>query len=273
MLDEVQKRLHSLSAAERRVAARVLDDPSELINCTLAELAAASGVSEPTVLRFCRSLGASGFREFKTRVTQHLAVVEHVIHADVSSSDDTDAVISKVIGRSIKELIAVRQQLDTVVARNIVNALATAKRIDFYGIGASGIVVNDAQNKFFRLGIPCNAYADSPTLLQAAAITNESYAVFLVSKTGTTKPIIKAAKIALQQGAQVCAITSPGSQLSNIVDRSLLVDVNEDTGIHTPMSSRLAQLAILDSLQVATALKLGDRGRQSLGKTKHILRR
>lgn len=273
MLNIVIGRMESLTSAERRVAECVVASPSRLINCTLAELASAAQVSEPTVVRFCRTMGTSGFRDFKTRLTQHLAVMEHVIHADVSLDDDIQQVISKVIGRSINELMNVRQRVDADVAQNMVRALAGAGRIDFYGVGASGIVVSDAQNKFFRLGIPCNAYSDSPTILQAAAITHSDYAVVLVSKTGGSQPILDAAETALGQGANVFAITSPGSLLAQKVTQSLLIDVNEDTGLHTPMSSRLAQLAILDALQVATAIELGDKGRQSLGKTKRILNR
>ncbi len=271
MLNRIAQIRSQLTSAERRVANWVIDNPNSVINRTLADIAGAVEVSEPTVVRFCRSVGASGFRDFKTRLTQHLAAAEHVVHADVAADDDAEQIITKVIGRSIQELIGVQQRLNPRVVEKVVETLVSASRIDFYGIGASGLVVMDAQNKFFRLGVPCNAYADSPTILQAASITNADYAVIVVSKTGTSQAIIDAAKTAESQGAKVIAITSPGSALADTTKLSLLVDIDEDTGLYTPMSSRLAQLAILDALQVALALKLGDRGTRSLDRTKRIL--
>lgn len=271
MLNRIANIRNQLTSAERRVAEWVIANPNRVINRTLADIAGAVEVSEPTVVRFCRSVGASGFRDFKTRLTQYLATAEHVVHADVSADDDAEQVIAKVIGRSVQELVGVQQRLNTQVVEKVVQALVSASRIDFYGIGASGFVVMDAQNKFFRLGMPCNAYADSPTILQAASITNTDYAVVVVSKTGKSQAIIDAAITANSHGAKVIAITSPGSRLAETTDLSLLVDVDEDTGLYTPMSSRLAQLAILDALQVATALALGDRGTRSLDRTKQIL--
>ncbi|MFK8032283.1 MAG: MurR/RpiR family transcriptional regulator [Gammaproteobacteria bacterium] len=271
MLTRILRIKDQLTSAERRVADWVLEHPNQIIDGTLADIASATTVSEPTVVRFCRSVGTSGFRDFKTRLTQHLAVAEHVIHADVSPHDDAQEIIAKVMGRSINELIGVRQRLNAEVVEQLVEALASVTRIDLYGIGASGFVVTDAQNKFFRLGIPCNAYSDSPTIMQAASITHSDYAVILVSKTGASQPVIDAAKTAVSQGARVFAITSPASALADVVEQSLLVDVDEDTDLYTPMSSRLAQLAILDAVQVATALRLGESGRRSLDKTKRIL--
>ncbi len=271
MLNRIKNIRQQLTSAERRVADWVIENPNSVINRTLADIASVVDVSEPTIVRFCRSIGTSGFRDFKTRLTQHLAVTEHVVHADVSAEDDAEQIIAKVIGRSVKELIGVQQRLNASAVEKVVEALISVSRIDFYGIGASGFVVADAQNKFFRLGIPCNAYNDSPTILQAASITNPEYAVVVVSKTGSSKTVIEAAQTAVALGAKVIAITSPGSALADIAPQNLLVDINEDTGLYTPMSSRLAQLAVLDTLQVAVALRMGDRGQHSLDKTKQIL--
>ncbi len=271
MLNRIRNIRDRLTAAERRVADWVVDHPNSAINRTLAEIASTVNVSEPTIVRFCRSVGTLGFRDFKTRLAQHMAVAEQFVHADVVAEDDTEQIIAKVIGRSVKELIGIQQRLNVSVFEKVVEALVSADRIDFYGIGASGFVVADAQNKFFRLGIPCNAYQDSPTILQAASITNAQYAAVVVSKTGTSETVVDAAQTAVAQGAQVIAITSPGSALALTATRSLLVDTSENTGIYTPMSSRLAQLAVLDALQVAVALKMGDRGQRSLDKTKQIL--
>jgi len=273
MLDRIENNRQSLSAAERRVADWVLDNPHRVVALPLSQIASAIDVSEPTVVRFCRSLGARGFSDFKVRVAQDLASGAATVHADVRAGDDIDDIVAKVMGGSIRELASVQRSLSAVRIGQAVDALAASRRIDFYGIGASGLVVQDAVNKFFRLGTPCAAYHDAPSLLQAAAIADDQHAVIAVSKTGDTLPVVEASLRAARNGARVVAITSPMSPLASAAHTAILLDVPEDTNVYTPMSSRLAQLAVLDVLQVAYAMRLGPRGSDKLRRAKAALHR
>lgn len=271
MLDRIEQNLQSLSKAERRVAEWVLVNPQRVVALPLAKIATAVEVSEPTIVRFCRSVGSKGFSDFKVRVAQDLASNAGLVHADVRHGDDANDIVAKVMGFSIRELSSVQRNLETRCIEQAVATLVAAKRIDFFGVGASGIVVEDAQNKFFRLGVPCVAYNDGPTLLQAAAIADATHAVIAVSKTGTSPPVVEACRQAARNGARVIAITTPRSPLAAAAGTVILLDVHEDAGVFTPMSSRLAQLAVLDVLQVAFALALGARGIDMLQRSKAAL--
>ncbi len=273
MLDRIEHNRQSLSAAERRVADWVLANPHRVVALPLAKIAAAVGVSEPTVVRFCRSVGSKGFSDFKVRVAQDLAGSNTVVHADVNPGDDANDVVAKVMGGSIRELLSVQRALDASRIEEAVATLTEARRIDFFGVGASGIVVQDALNKFFRLGTPCTAYCDAPTMLQAAAIADSTHAVIAVSKTGDSLPVVEACLRAARNGARVIAVTSPLSALAAAASTAILVDVREDTNVYTPMSSRLAQLAVLDVLQVAYAMALVTRGMEKLRRAKAALHR
>jgi RpiR family carbohydrate utilization transcriptional regulator len=271
MLARIKQNLHSLSAAERRVADWVLRNPHRVVALPLARIAAAVAVSEPTVVRFCRSVGSKGYSDFKVRVAQDLATGETLVHADVRPGDDANDILAKVMGESIRELSRVRRSLDAGRIEEAVGALERAQRIDFYGVGASGVVVADAQNKFFRLGVPCTAYSDAPTMQQAAAVADERAAVVAVSRTGASAPVVRACRRAASNGARVIAITAPLSPLVAAAHTAILLDVREDVGVYTPMSSRLAQLAVLDVMQVALALALGAYGIDMLQRSKEAL--
>jgi len=273
MLDRIEHALHSLSAAERRVADWVLSNPHRVVTLPLARIATAAAVSEPTVVRFCRSVGSKGFSDFKVRIAQDLASGAATVHADVRPGDDANDILAKVMGGSIRELSAVQRSVDAGRIEQAVAALMAAERLDFFGVGASGIVVQDAVNKFFRLGTPCAAYCDAPTLLQAAAIADERHAIIAVSKTGDSLPVVEACLRARHNGARVIAVTSPMSPLAAAADTAVLVDVREDTNVYTPMSSRLAQLAVLDVIQVAYAMQLGPCGTDKLRRAKAALHR
>lgn len=271
MLNRIAQNRHALSTAERRVADWVLANPQRVVALPLARIAAAAGVSEPTVVRFCRSVGRKGFSDLKVRVAQDLASNAGLIHADVRDGDDATDILAKVMGSSIREMSSVQRNLDPRRVEQAVAVLSAADCIDFYGIGASGIVAEDAQNKFFRLGTPCVVYRDAPTLLQAAAIADERHAVVAVSKTGDSLPVVEACLQAGRNGARVIAVTSPMSPLAAAAEIAILLDVREDTNVYTPMSSRLAQLAVLDVIQVAYALALGPRGIDMLQRSKAAL--
>ena len=272
MLTRIDLMTDKLPRAERKVAQWVLSRPHGVLNTATADAAAQAGVSEPTVVRFCRSIGCDGFRDFKVRLAQHLASHHDVVHADVARGDDAGAIVAKVIGRSIRELQGVQERLNAGDVDRAADLLAAAERIAFFGAGASGAVAIDAQNKFFRLGFATSVFVDEPSMRQAAAVVDERSVIVAVSKAGSSTALLQAVRIARGAGAPAIAVTSPASPLSARVDACLLVDVDEDTSAYTPMSSRLAQLAVLDVLQVATALRLGDAAVRRLERSKAALR-
>ena len=272
MLKRIQTALPNLSSAERRVADWLLQDPQQVLTRSLAQIARSAGVSEPTVIRFCRSLGCSGFRDFKLVMAQTLAKSDALLHTDVTAGDTTKDILFKVIGKSVQEMNSLLSRLDAVVLDEAAVALLKAERISFFGMGASGIVAEDAHNKFFRLGISCHCYRDRPTLLQAAAIAGQNDAVIAISKIGSQSAVVQATQLARENGATTIGLTSPLSPLSENCDFPILIDINEDTGYYTPMSSRLVQLAVLDVLQVTLALKLGQEAIDKQERAKAILR-
>ncbi|MEM6512225.1 MAG: SIS domain-containing protein, partial [Pseudomonadota bacterium] len=149
--------------------------------------------------------------------------------------------------------------------------VAGARQIVFAGIGGSGHVSSDACHKFFRLGIPCSALTDIPSIRQAASIATVGDVFVITSNSGRWSALRDAADGIRRSGASVIAITDPESQLAKAAEIAIPCSFHEDTGVYTPMNSRLAQLAVLDVLQVASALILGDPAAENLAKTKHAL--
>ena len=271
MLNRISKCHNSLSAAEQRVSHWVIANPHQSVSESLARVARSAGVSEPTVVRFCRSLGCQGFRDFKVRLAQNLALRRNPVHRAVEVGDDGAELVAKVIDSGIEALEQAKLNLQPDRVAAAADAMAIARRIDFIGTGASGIVAADAQNKFFRLGIPCMACSDTPTMYQFATLAAKDQVIVAISKSGKSRAVVEASQRSSELGATVVAITSPRSPLVDVAGISLLIDIGEDTGIYTPMSSRLAQLAVLDVLQVALALRLGETGRHNLRITKAAL--
>ncbi len=268
MLTRIERHLPKLTNAEKDVARWVLTHPRQAADATLAEVARACGVSEPTVIRFCRHVGLDGFREFSRRLAETLSRPVSYVHRDVGADDKIPDAVAKVLDASIQALVDAREQLATMPLETAVLKLLKSRQLVFAGLGASGIVAEDACHKFFRLGIPCSAMTSSPNILQFAAIAARDDTLLFVSALGAAGDTVAAARLAAERGACVIALTDPLSALAATANIVLGSDSREDTGLYTPMSSRLAHLAILDALHVSLALSLGEAATERLKASK-----
>ena len=271
MLDRIERELPLLSKTGRKVAAWVLAHPRIAADSTLAEVARATGVSEPSVIRFCRRVGLDGFRDLTLRLTEALSRPASYVHRDVDAGDSLPEAVGKVLDASIRTLVDTRANVGEFPIEQIVDQLGESRQIVFQGLGASGHVATDACHKFFRLGIPCSSLTDAPSMLQCAAIAGPGDVIVIVSAAGTWPDTARAAQSAAANGATVIALTAPGSGLADAATIVLPIRPTEDTSVYTPMSSRLAHLAVLDAILVSLALSLGPAASERLRISKNAI--
>jgi RpiR family carbohydrate utilization transcriptional regulator len=261
-----------LSRSEARVADIILGDPNRAVEMSIAAISEAADVSEPTVARFCKSLGFSGLKEFKLRLARSLGSGTPFVHQDVKPGDDASAVVAKMIDRASKAIASLRDDMDSALLAKAARILAEASRLEFYGQGNSGIVALDAQHKFFRLGIPTAAYSDPHVHAMSAALLGSKDVVVAISASGRTLDLIRSVEIAKNAGVTVIGITTRGSPLTRLCDVAITTDVEEDADVYSPMLSRHVHLAIIDVLSVLTALERGDAGVSSMARAKKSVR-
>ena len=257
MLQDIQQQMSRMTRAERKVATVVVAGPYKVLRKSIGLLANEAGVSEPSVIRFCRAMQCRGFQEFKLKLAQSLATGAHFDDIgptiDASGSD----LITKVIDSGIASLIKVRDSLPADDVTAAIQLLAQAERIEFYGLGGSGIVAQDAQHKFFRLGIPVVAYSDPTVQAVAASLLGPGCVIVAISQGGNTQDIIASIEVGLAAGATVIAITASESPLARLATLCLPMNSLADEDLYAPVKSRMAHLAIVDVLAVGVALKRG----------------
>lgn len=271
MLSRIERQIPALTNAEQRVAHWVLAHPRQAADATLAEVATACGASQPSVIRFCRRIGLDGFRDLTLRLTETLSRPASVIHCDVDAGDAIPDAAAKVFDASIRALTEARAMLAAMPLEAAVAAMKNARQLVFVGLGASGHVATDACHKYFRLGIPCSAFTDGPSIRQYCAIAGGGDVLLFISTQGAWRDTTSAARMAAENGATVIALTDPLSDLGGAAGIVLPSEPIEDTSVYTPMSSRLAHLAVLDALHVSLALSLGDRATAMLKASKDAI--
>lgn len=258
MLSRIKSARESLRKSERKVADVVLADPDQSIQSSIQTLASMAQVSEPTVIRFCRALDCTGYQEFKLKLARDLASRGTFVYQDVSLQDNTLSLSNKIIDSAMASLGQVRTQISHEAIDKAIDLYLASSRVEFYGSGGSGVVAEDAQFKFFRLGIPAVAFTDPHIQDASAALLDENSLVIAISSSGRNKSLLETTRIAKESGAKVIAIAATGSPLSELADVTLYIDVVEDSDIFAPLKSRLAQIVLLDILSVGVAVKGGE---------------
>lgn len=260
LIERVRQARTSLSGAEQRVADIVLSQPRSVLNDPIVDIARNAGVSQPTVVRFCRSLGYAGLSDFKLKLASGLTGTIPVSHTLVRRTDSTLELGAKVLDNTASALLRVRDQLNSDTVHGAIDLLLAAHRIDFYALGNYSIVAQDAQYKFLRFGVPTAAYTDARLQLMAAAVLRTDDVVVAISGSGKLNELLKAVDLALEAGAKVIALSPTHSPLSKRATMTIAVDHPEDVATHIPMISRILYLAVIDILAVGVAMRRsGDR--------------
>ena len=261
MLDRIKASLSSLAPAEQRVGKLVLADPRAFANLPVSELSDRAHVSKPTVVRFCRSMGYDGLSDFKLKLAGSVSEGVPFIHRSVDVDDKVSDIMVKVIDNTVAAFLKYRNDASTFAIERAAQALTDTYnkrgRIEFFGVGNSGIVAQDAQHKFFRLGVTSIAYSDGHMQVMSASTVGPGDCVVVISNSGRTRDLMDACDIARKNGATTIVLTASGSPLASAGNIHLSADHPEGYDRYSPMVSRLLHLLIIDILATTVALRIG----------------
>ncbi|MEH6639874.1 MAG: transcriptional regulator HexR [Porticoccaceae bacterium] len=253
----ISDELANLRKSERKVAEFILARPIDVVRMRIVDLAQRAGVSEPTVVRFCRAVGCEGFQDFKLALAQQLASSPSYGQIAVTDSDSVAEYSFKVFDSTIDSLLKVRDNLDLTMLDRAVSALCAAKRVEFYGFGASAAVAFDAQHRFFRLQLSTAAYSDPHLQNMSATSLEPGDVVVAFSQSGRTQALLDSMEQVKKRGAVVLALTPSNTPIAAAASIAIAIDVKEDIQLYTPMSSRIAHLVVIDVLAIGVAQQKG----------------
>lgn len=257
LLESITTYLDSLSKSEKKVGLAILANPQAVVTENITALAKNAQVSEPTVVRFCRSLGYDGWHDFKLRLAQNMAIALPGANESMAQEDLAADLINKICSRSINALLGLRNQLAPQAIERALDVLTHSNRIEFYGQGTSGIVATDAQHKFFRAGVSSMAYTDPHIHGIAASLLGPSDTVIAISQRGNGIALLRSVALARKGGADVIVLAPGGTPLAALATLLLPVNLSVHTDPYTPISERLAHLVVIDILAVGLALRRG----------------
>lgn len=249
----------SMHEAEKKVADFLLEQPEVAVRLTVSKIAERTGVAESSIVRFCQRIGLNGFAQLKINIARNLKKPEHLIFEAIEKDDNNQTVTSKVFTSSIQALTDSLKTLDIDQLNKAVDALMAARHIEFYGVGSSAPIAMDAYYRFMRIGFKAYAATDPHVSRVSASMLDSQSVAVGISHTGRTKDTIRALEIARERGARIICITSyQNSPITRLADVKLLTSTSETKFMKEAISSRIAQIVLLDSLYTCLALRKYD---------------
>ena len=253
---KIQELIPTLSKSEKRVANYIIEHPDQVITLSVAALADAAGVSDPTVVRACKRLGFVCYQDLKVTLAQSIVTPLHNIHEQIAPDDDIQKIVSKVFNSAIHTLQYTHDNLQSGDVQNAAELLMSARRVFIFGIGASGAIAFDLQHKLLRLGMDACTYVDAHLQAITSAYCTSEDVVVAISHSGSSKIVIDNVRMAKENGAKVISLTSFGrSPLSKMADICLYTASMETKYRILAISSRIAELTIIDSIYTYIAMR------------------
>lgn len=273
-LIRIKSAMESFKPAERAVAKYALENPEQVMQMSISEASQNIGVGESTIIRFCRVLGYKGYQDFKLRIAQDLVEPVHYIHENVNFDDNPKDLAKKVFQTNLKAVEDTMKVLDPEVVEVAAKILAESRRVDIYGVGYSSFTAQDAKLKFARLGLTVDAFGDAHLQAMAAVSLKKGDVAIGISHSGSTKDVVDALTAAHKAGATTIAMTnfSP-SPITRAADIVLLTAAPESAFGGEVLTSRIAQLCVVDVLSVTVAITLGDKCLTLIEKTSEAVKK
>ena len=244
----------------------------EIIHMSVADAAEACGVSEAAIVRYAQKLGYKGYQAMKISIAQDVIEPGQQIYGQLSKGDTIPTIVDKIFDSNIQSL---RDTSDVLSRENIdeaVNLILGCRRLLFFGGGGSGCVAMDGQHKFLKIGYMAMAFTDSNLQAMAASVLTSRDVLVAVSHSGASKDILMAMDIAKQSGAKTIAITNYGkSPIVEKADVVLYTSSNETAFNSDALSSRIAELTIIDMLYIGVSYKRYDESYANILKTRKAL--
>lgn len=274
VLIRVRRALPNLRPAEQRVAQAVLEDPAGISESSITSVAKLCDTSETTVLRFCRAIGLAGYPELRIALARAAQWEENDQNGGapqtgpISATDSLSDVVNKITYADARAISDTARALDLSVLEKVVDAISGARRLDIYGVGASSLVAEDLQLKLHRIGLVCHTWSDVHLALTSAAVLGSDDVALGISHTGNTVDTVDSLRVARKRGATTIAVTNyDKSPIAEVSDLVLVTAAHESSFRSGAMSSRIAQLALVDCIFAGVAQRSYDQAVAALEST------
>lgn len=256
IISHISDMQNRLSKSEKLVAALILEDSQFVIEHNIVDISQKIGISMPTVTRFCRSVGVSGLRELKIKLSQNMKLDQRFLRNDMPIHNIED-IAKNILAKAQQAIFEVDQQLDLAIVTDVIDVILRSKQIFAFGSGGiSSSLSKEMVTRFFRFKINIAETNDAEMQKMMSATVGKGDLLFLFSVSGYNENLIECARVAKQYGAKIVVVTRHNTPLAAQADFKLVIDITEGDYVLRPTSSRYAYMALIDIIANGVAAKM-----------------
>ena len=250
IIDELKTPSFKVTKSDKILIKYIQENIEDVSYMPISQIAKESNIGEATITRFSKKMGFSSLQDFKVTLAQEISISNKsktIINSNIENNEPAIDTAKKLLSTNIATLEKTVDLIDNQDIHKCAKMIINSRRIYFVGIGYSGIIAQDSNYKFMRIGLNCMSFDSSHTMIMMASIMEKDDLLIAISHTGETDAIIKTVELAKQNKVDVISITqNQESKLKDISDVNL-VYVSEETILETgSISSKLAQIFLLD---------------------------
>ena len=272
VIHKIRFSLGSMGPAEKKIADYILSHTDEIVGLSISELASRCGCGDATVVRFSRRLGFDGYQGLKIRLATEISATT-AINAEINRGDSCLEIFGKRIGDIMNSLKNTESVLDPERLDAAAKAILDADRIVIFGLGNSAAIAQDVAHKFLRLGLSAQSCCDNHMQAIVASHLKRGSVAIGISHSGESRDVVEALSLCKICGATTICVTNYGSApIVNVSDISLFTKADETKHSILALSSRIAQLAIFDSIYTYIVLNADKASRQAIYNTEFALK-
>lgn len=257
LLQKITMEIPHMGAAEQRLSKVVRKRPDEVIHMSMALLADAASVSDPTIVRFCRRFGFQGYQDFKVNLAQQLVPNAPFHYTKIKATDTTNDIVQKTCQNSLNAIQRAMEDLSAKQIEKAAKVIAQANWIAIYATGISELTASDAEHKFQRLGLRCSAFFGEKKQRTQASFSKKGELALIFSQSGATRQMIEIARLTRKKGGHVLSVTAGDSPLVKESDTIIAIEPYQYTELLTPLASRLNHHLVVNMLVTCIAVMTG----------------
>ena len=199
-ITSIKSAYNQFTKAEKKVADYILANPRDVLFMSITDLAEACEVGDTSVFRFCKTMDLKGYQEFKMMLSLSISKgqeqVDQFTGNNISMEDSFGELARKVLNTNINALNETFSMIKEEDIDRAITLIHRARRVFFFGVGASMLTAMKAMNKFMRIENKVFCIQDSHMQAMAAATMDERDTAVIFSYSGATKDTIHVAEVA-----------------------------------------------------------------------------
>ena len=275
ILEQLESPTFKVTKSDKLLIAYIKENIDDVFYKPISQIAKEINIGEATITRFVKKMNFNGLQDFKVTLAQEISTInkKNIINKNIQNDEPALDTAKKLLSSNVTTLENTVEIINSKDVHDCARLIINAKKVYFIGIGYSGIIAQDSNYKFMRIGLNCVSFDSSHTMIMMSSIMEEGDLIIAISHSGETEEIIKTVKLARANNAKIISITeNKNSELKDISDVHLSY-VSGETVLETgSISSKLAQFFIIDLVYTQVVKELSNEAIERKIKTTNAIK-